>query len=273
MHKNYIIFRDLKPDNIVIDKERHALLTDFGLSRETVDGQEIAKSFCGSIVYLAPEMLNRCGHGKAVDWYLLRVLFYELLVRVPPKMLKTTLNFFGEEVIIDTPKDIVSLRGKISEKYLLSPSDAPEIIIYYIKDGKKTFIINGNDYSQYKDSKISTLFLDVNQNSRLYIDSATQLDKEKEKKEKELAELNHKYKQISDKKKDIENDFNIQLRELNAKIMELNKKKCEIIKKKDKELIKLIQEEEQFEEKIYYKKIYPFLLQSQYQKKKCQKNY
>ncbi len=167
-------------------------------------------------------------------------------------MLKTTLNFFGEEVIIDTPKDILSLRGKISEKYLLSPSDAAEIIIYYIKDGKKTYIINGNDFSQYKDSKISTLFLDVNQNSRLYIDSATQLDKEKEKKEKELAELNHKYKQISDKKKDIENDFNIQLRELNAKIMELNKKKCEIIKKKDKELIKLIQEEEQFEEKIYY---------------------
>ena len=167
-------------------------------------------------------------------------------------MLKTTLNFFGEEVIIDTPKDIASLRGKITEKYLLSPSDAAEIIIYYIKDGKKIYVINGNDFSQYKDSKIPTLFLDVNQNSRLYIDSTTQLDKEKEKKEKELAELNHKYKQISDKKKDIENDFNIQLRELSAKIMELNKKKCEIIKKKDKELIKLIQEEEQFEEKIYY---------------------
>ena len=98
-------------------------------------------------------------------------------------MLKTILNFFGEEVIIDTPKDIVSLRGKISEKYLLSPSDAAEIIIYYIKDGKKTYVINGNDFSQYKDSKISTLFLDVNQNSRLYIDSATKLDKEKEKKE------------------------------------------------------------------------------------------
>ena len=83
LHKNNIIFRDLKPDNVVIDKEGHALLTDFGLSREVV-GQEIAKSFCGSIAYLAPEMLNRSGHGKAVDWYLLGVLFYELLVGVPP---------------------------------------------------------------------------------------------------------------------------------------------------------------------------------------------
>ena len=84
LHKNNIIFRDLKPDNVVIDKEGHALLTDFGLSREGVVGQEIAKSFCGSIAYLAPEMLSRCGHGKAVDWYLLGVLFYELLVGVPP---------------------------------------------------------------------------------------------------------------------------------------------------------------------------------------------
>ena len=84
LHKNNIIFRDLKPDNVVIDNEGHALLTDFGLSREGVIGKEIAKSFCGSIAYLAPEMLNRCGHGKAVDWYLLGVLFYELLVGVPP---------------------------------------------------------------------------------------------------------------------------------------------------------------------------------------------
>ena len=84
LHKNNIIFRDLKPDNVVIDKEGHALLTDFGLSREGVVGKDLAKSFCGSIAYLAPEMLKRCGHGKAVDWYLLGVLFYELLVGVPP---------------------------------------------------------------------------------------------------------------------------------------------------------------------------------------------
>ena len=84
LHKHNIIFRDLKPDNVVIDKEGHALLTDFGLSRGGVEGKDMAKSFCGSIAYLAPEMLSRTGHGKAVDWYLLGVLFYELLVGVPP---------------------------------------------------------------------------------------------------------------------------------------------------------------------------------------------
>ena len=84
LHKHNIIFRDLKPDNVVIDREGHALLTDFGLSREGIVGKDMAKSFCGSIAYLAPEMINRSGHGKAVDWYLLGVLFYELLVGVPP---------------------------------------------------------------------------------------------------------------------------------------------------------------------------------------------
>ena len=98
-------------------------------------------------------------------------------------MEKLTLNFFGEEVAIGIPKDIAELRAKISEKYSLSSSETSEIILYYVKDSKKIYIINGNDFSKFKEFKISTIFLDVNQNSKLYLDNATKVKEEMKKEE------------------------------------------------------------------------------------------
>jgi serine/threonine protein kinase len=85
LHKSNIIYRDLKPDNVVIDDEGHAKLIDFGMAKSGIkDVYQGADTFCGSVKYLAPEMLRKIGHGKALDWYLVGVLLYEMLIGMTP---------------------------------------------------------------------------------------------------------------------------------------------------------------------------------------------
>ena len=118
---------------------------------------------------------------------------------------KINLNFFGEQVSIIPPKDLASLRTKISEAYSLSSSDAAEIILFYTKDSKKNYIINGNDFDKFKESKIDTIFLDVNQNSKLYLDNISQIKNEIKQEEEKKEEKKEENKELEEKdKKEIE---------------------------------------------------------------------
>jgi len=132
MHDRNIIYRDLKPENLLLDAQGFLKVTDFGFAKEIAkDGR--TWTLCGTPDYLAPEIVSGKGHGKAVDWWTLGVLIYEMLASYPP--------FYDEEPM-KTYQKIVS--GKVNYPPHFSP-EAVNLVgkLLQLKPANRLGVIKG----------------------------------------------------------------------------------------------------------------------------------
>eukprot|EP01118_Nematostelium_gracile_P004408 TRINITY_DN1515_c0_g1_i2.p1 TRINITY_DN1515_c0_g1~~TRINITY_DN1515_c0_g1_i2.p1 ORF type:complete len:636 (+),score=184.40 TRINITY_DN1515_c0_g1_i2:1123-3030(+) len=131
LHQQGVIYRDLKAENLILNDDGYVLMTDFGISKTGLNTDTSkATTFCGTPEYLAPEILDGNGYTKAVDWWAVGILLFEMLSGNPPfysqniqtmysKISAAQLNFPDRPSFDEATKDIISqLLEKDPEKRL-----------------------------------------------------------------------------------------------------------------------------------------------------------
>lgn len=162
LHDQGIIYRDLKLENLLLDKDGHIKIADFGLCKDNIAFRDTTRTFCGTPEYLSPEVIEDNQYGRSVDWWSLGVLLYEMLCGSLPFSNRTTDILFREillkpvcfpATLSDPAKHFLNglLIKDPSKRLGGGPNDAKEIMIHAF--------FRGLDWQDLVDKKVTPPFI------------------------------------------------------------------------------------------------------------------